>query len=161
MALDKERIKSAHTYHTYANESHASQNLLHSSDSVNSDQDKSKPHYVYLKFVPANRPQSQTSISVASEHTNPDYLTISNSLRSSICSGYPVLRGSHSRIVHNAEIFTKHFGSVTLEQQRRSRSFRRKKDWLGRWTEANIVRDRLMKDMANAQKKTSTQSAPI
>ena len=33
---------------------------------------------------------------------------------------------------------------------------RRKKDWLGKWTEANIIRDRLYKDILEAQKKPST-----
>jgi len=160
MALQKKCIENAQISYTVVNGSHASQNLPHSFVSINSDRDKNKPHYVYLKFVPSNRPQLQTNISVASGNPKPDYLTISNSLRSSICSGYPILRGSHSRIVHNAEISKEHFESVTLEQQRHSQSFRRKKDWLGRWTEANIVRDRLMKDMINAQKKTSAASAP-
>ena len=156
MALQKKCIENAQISHTVVN---ASQNLRHSLVSINSDRDKNNSHYVYLKFVPSNRPQSETNMSVASENPKPDYLTISNSLRSSICSGYPVLRGSHSKIVHNAQIFKEHFESVALEQQRHSQSFRRKKDWLGRWTEANIVRDRLMKDMVNAQKKTSAASA--
>ena len=123
---------------------------------ISSGQNKDQPHYIYLKYVPSDRSPPKTSASVAPDPINPDYLLMSTSLRSSICAGYPVVRGSHSRIVHNAQIFQEHFRNIKSEEQSRSRSFRRKKDWLGRWTEANIVRDRLMKDMINAQKKTGT-----
>ena len=157
MATDKQRIMSARLNNsTTVDGSRTTENFQSTSVLMNRGQEKNQPHYIYLKYGPKEPSQSKRSISVESNRTNPDYLIMSSSLRSSICSGFPIVRGSHSRIVHNERIFQEHFENVKSDEQRRSRSFRRKKDWLGRWTEANIVRDRLMKEMVNAQKKTST-----
>jgi hypothetical protein len=79
--------------------------------------------------------------------SNPDYTKISNDLRTTVCRGAPVQRRSHSKTVHNEEIFQDH--------EEKSNLYRRKKDWLGRWTEANIIRDRLYKSILEAQKKTT------
>ena len=88
--------------------------------------------------------RSQSMIAVS----NDDYSKISNDLRSSICYGHPVQRASHSKAIHNRHVFDK-------EKVESSSTHRRRKDWLGRWTEANIIRDRLYKNIADSQKKSN------
>ncbi|CAF1194928.1 unnamed protein product [Rotaria sp. Silwood1] len=158
MASEKNSIKKGCIHHTGGNESQLQDNLRRQSSSSNTNTNNN---------VPRSRSQSTTDVDTTANPSsnpnptpNPDYLTISSHLRSSICFGYPVLRGSHTKIVHNPYIFKLHFETVALEQQRNPHSFRRKKDWLGRWTEANIVRNRLLKEMVAAQKKTSASGAP-
>ena len=83
--------------------------------------------------------------------SNPDYTTMSNNLRSAVCYGHPVERRSHTKTVHSDEVFNRR-GANTFDS-----AHRRTKDWLGRWTEANIIRDRLYKDtLATPKKKSST-----
>lgn len=100
-----------------------------------------------LEYVNIRRPtpiyrRSQSTVSLHS-----DYNKISNDLRDTVCHGHPISRGSHTKMVHNAQVFAE--GSAPSVH-------RRKKDWLGRWTEANIIRDRLYKNINEAQKKSSS-----
>ncbi|CAF3236052.1 unnamed protein product [Rotaria socialis] len=118
------------------------------SNSSSADRDNVKPQ---------SRPQSTIKV-VETVPIDPDYMIISGHLRSSVCFGYPVARSSHAKLVHNAQIFKEHFEMVASEQRRHPHSFRRKKDWLGRWTEANITRQRLVKELLEMQKKTTTPS---
>ena len=113
--------------------------LLADRDKV--QRDRNDLEYVNIKHpIPIYR----RSHSVSST-SNPDYSKISNDLRTAVCHGHPVQRRSHSKTVHNEEIFKDH--------QDRGNLHGRKKDWLGRWTEANIIRDRLFKSIAESQKK--------
>ncbi|CAF1477794.1 unnamed protein product [Adineta steineri] len=82
--------------------------------------------------------------------SDPDYEKLSNDLRSTVCRGKPVQRRSHTKTVHNEEIFKDFFKENT-----QSNLHRRKKDWLGRWMEADIIRDNLYKSMLQAKKKTT------
>lgn len=161
MASEKSLLVDASTDHDRVSASSIQQNLVDRSDLTTANQAQKEPQCITVKFVPSSRPQSKASAVSSSSvsTTNPDYLTISSYLRNSICFGYPVLRSSHSKAVHSADIFKEHFETVALERQRHPQSFRRKKDWLGRWTEANIVRDRLLKEMVEAQKKTPASGA--
>jgi hypothetical protein len=118
--------------------------LLADKDKV--ERDKNELQYVNIKQKTPISYRSQTSFA----STNPDYTKISNDLRSVVCHGHPVQRRSHSRTVHNEEIFKNYF-----QNKEQSSLYHRKKDWLGRWTEANIIRDRLYKDIAESQKKTT------
>ncbi|CAF1258188.1 unnamed protein product [Rotaria sordida] len=117
--------------------------LLSDKDKV--EHDKNESEYINIK---QNNPiyyRSQTTLS----SINPDYTKISNDLRSTVCHGHPVQRHSHSKTIHNKEIFKNH------QDNEQSNLYRRKKDWLARWTEANIIRDRLYKNILEAQKKTT------
>jgi hypothetical protein len=82
--------------------------------------------------------------------TNADYTKISNDLRNTVCHGYPVERRSHSKTIHNEQVFNSRH-----ENDQQTNIYRRRKDWLGRWTEANIVRDRLYKNALVNQKKST------
>ena len=98
-------------------------------------------------------PRQRTPISRRSQSvslpSNADYAKISNDLRSTVGRGHPVQRHSHSKTIHNEQVFQP-------TDEGKSNSYRRKKDWLGRWTEANIIRDRLFKSIAGAQKKSTS-----
>ncbi|CAF1180389.1 unnamed protein product [Rotaria sp. Silwood1] len=117
--------------------------LLLDKDKV--ERDKNDLEYVNIKQnIPIyRRPQTTFSSS------NPDYTKISNDLRCTVAHGYPVQRSSHSKTIHNQDIFKSH------QDDQQSNLYRRKKDWLARWTEANIIRDRLYKNILEAQKKTT------
>lgn len=114
-------------------------NLLADRNKV--EQDRNESEYVNIRRPTPIYRRSQSTISMKS-----DYKQISNDLRDNICHGHPVQRGSHSKMIHNARVFT---------PDQPSSSHRRKKDWLGRWTEANIIRDRLFKSISESQKKSS------
>lgn len=116
--------------------------LLADTDKV--QRDRNDLEYVNIKHP---TPIYRRSHSVSST-TNSDYSKISNDLRTVVCHGNPVQRRSHSKTVHNEEIFKDHQDGG---YQRNLHG--RKKDWLGRWTEANIIRDRLFKSIAESQKK--------
>jgi hypothetical protein len=108
------------------------------------ERDKNELEYVYIKRQTPIYPRPST----VSPSPNTDYNKISNDLRTTVCRGHPVQRRSHSKTVHNERIFQDH-----AQNGEYSPLNRRKKDWLGRWTEANIVRDRLYKQILEAQKK--------
>lgn len=133
------------------NESTRSENIRRPSNSSSSGQ-KENPSETL--------PQPQTSV-IRTVDINPDYMEMSSYLRSSICFGYPVLRASHSKAVHNAQVFKEHREMMASEQKQTQRSCRRRKDWLGRWTEANIIRERLLKEMLAAEKKPSSTSGAV
>ncbi|CAF1365056.1 unnamed protein product [Rotaria magnacalcarata] len=149
MASENNSIRDNRAHSTDSKGSQLQENVRRPSNSSSADRDNVKPQ---------SRPQSMIKV-VETVQINPDYMTISGHLRSSICFGYPVARSSHAKLVHNAQIFKEHFEMVASEQRRHPHSFRRKKDWLGRWTEANITRQRLVKELLEAQKKTTTPSA--
>ena len=115
--------------------------LLADKDKV--DRDRNDSEYVNIKqrTISYQHPPMTTP----PPPSNPDYAKISNDLRTTVCRGHPVQRKSHSKTVHNGEVFE--------DVETKSNLHRRKKDWLGRWTEANIIRDRLYKSILEAQKK--------
>lgn len=106
------------------------------------ERDRNDSEYVNIRRpTPMIYRRSQSTISMKT-----DYNQISNDLRDTVCHGHPVERGSHTKMVHNQQVFT---------PGQTGSSHRRKKDWLGRWTEANIIRDRLFKNISDAKKKSS------
>lgn len=111
------------------------------------DQDRRDLEYV----APRQRTPIYRRSQSVSLPSDPDYTKISNDLRSTVCRGHPVERRSHSKTIHNEQVFQGRRGSGD-----EAHSYRRKKDWLGRWTEANIIRDRLFKNIAGAQKKSTS-----
>ena len=115
------------------------------SDRNKVESDKNELEYINIKkYQPVYR-RAQTTI----PSTNPDYTKISNDLRCCINHGHPVQRCSHSKTVHNEQIFKDH------QDDKQVHLYRRRKDWLARWTEANIIRDRLYKSILESQKKSS------
>jgi hypothetical protein len=142
-------------YYTEVNGYQVPQNIRHRfrsiitaellSDKDKVERDKNDLEYVNIKQKTPIYYRPQTTFLT----TNPDYTKISNDLRTTVCPGHPVERRSHSKTVHNGEIFKDH------QDDKQSNLYRRKKDWLGRWTEANIIRDRLYKNIVEAQKKTT------
>jgi len=167
-SLDMNPIEDNRIYFADVNGYRVPQNVRHRFRSVITDElladkskverDKNETHYADIKYVPSTIHRPKTA--VVAVDPNPDYTRISNDLRSSICHGYPVSHcGSHTKTVHNAHLFKEHFEAVALEKKKQIHSFGRKKDWLGRWTEANLVRARLTKDFLDAQKKTTIGSA--
>ena len=154
--FDSNPILDEGDYYTNVNGYHVPQNIHHRFRSSVTSQllaDRGKVDRDQQEFdrarvrptVPVYR-RSQPLIS------DPDYTKISNDLRSAVCYGHPVERRSHTKTVHSSEVFNRRdadtFGSA----------FRRKKDWLGRWTEANIIRDRLYKDTLGSQKKKKSSA---
>jgi hypothetical protein len=143
-------------YYTEVNGYQVPQNIRHRfrsiitaellSDKNKVERDKNDFEYVNIKKKTPiyHRPQT------IHPSSNSDYTKISNDLRTTVCRGHPVQRRSHSKTVHNEEIFKDH-----EENDKKTNLYRRKKDWLGRWTEANIIRDRLYKNIVEAQKKTT------
>jgi len=143
-------------YYTEVNGYQVPQNIRHRfrsiitaellSDKDKVERDKNDFEYVNIKKKTPiyHRPQTIRPSS------NSDYTKISNDLRTTVCRGHPVQRRSHSKTVHNEEIFKDH-----EENDKKTNLYRRKKDWLGRWTEANIIRDRLYKNILEVQKKTT------
>ena len=105
------------------------------------ERDRNDAEYVNIRRPTPIYHRSQSTLTPKS-----DYSQISNDLRNSVCHGHPVERGSHSKMVHHGGVFS---------ADHTASPHRRKKDWLGRWTEANIIRDRLYKNIAEAQKKPS------
>jgi hypothetical protein len=143
-------------YYTEVNGYQVPQNIRHRfrsaitsellSDKDKVQRDKNDLEYVNIRKKTPTHQRSQTTFSIS----NPDYTKISNDLRTVVCRGHPVQRRSHSKTVHNDEIFKNHY-----QDGKHPNLHGRKKDWLGRWTEANIVRDRLYKEILEAQKKTT------
>jgi hypothetical protein len=119
--------------------------LLSDTDKV--ERDKNELAYVNIKQKHPIYHRSQTTLSPISD---PDYTKLSNDLRTVVCRGNPVQRVSHTKTVHNEDIFKDYF-----QDDKQPNLYRRKKDWLGRWTEANIVRDRLYKNILEAKKKAT------
>ncbi|CAF2553573.1 unnamed protein product [Rotaria sp. Silwood2] len=142
-------------YYTDVNGYQVPQNIRHRFRSIITDEllsdkdkverDKNEFEYVNVKQNTSiyHRPQT-TFLS-----SNPDYTKISNDLRCTVAHGHPVQRHSHSKTVHSDDIFKNH------QDDKQSSLYRRKKDWLARWTEANIIRDNLYKSILEAQKKTT------
>jgi hypothetical protein len=140
-------------YYTEVNGYQVPQNICHRfrsfitaellSDKDKVERDRNDSEYVNIK----RRTSSCQRPSTTFTSSNPDYTKISNDLRTTICRGHPVQRKSHSKTVHNGDIFQ--------DNEIKSNLYGRKKDWLGRWTEANIIRDRLYKSILEAQKKTT------
>jgi len=86
------------------------------------------------------------------KHTT--YYNLSNFLRHSVSHGYPDLMAkSTKQRVHNAAVSKEYLDDP--ENYRLAN--RRKKDWLGKWTELNVIRERLYKGLAdiNAEKEKS------
>lgn len=143
-------------YYTEVNGYHVPQNIRHRFRSnitaqLLADKDKVQRDRNDLEYVNIKRPKPvyrRSSSSTTTISSNSDYTKISNDLRTAFCRGHPVQRRSHSKTVHNGEIFIDHQSN---DQQTNLHG--RKKDWLGRWTEANIIRDRLFKSINEAQKK--------
>ena len=141
-------------YYTEVNGYQVPQNIRHRfrsnitaellSDQNKVERDRNNLAYVNIKQKTPIYQRPQTTF----EPMNPDYSKISNDLRTTVCRGHPVQRRSHSKTVHNADIFQNH-----QQEEKYSNLYRRKKDWLGQWTEANIIRDRLYKSILEAQKK--------
>ncbi|CAF0772164.1 unnamed protein product [Adineta ricciae] len=117
--------------------------LLADRDKV--ERDKDELLYANVKQRPPAYQQRQPE---QPKTTDPDYATLSNDLRSTVCRGIPVQRRSHTKTVHNEDIFKEYF-----QDDHQPSVHRRRKDWLGRWTEANIVRDRLYKSILESKKK--------
>lgn len=118
--------------------------LLSDRDKV--ERDRNELAYVNIKQYRRTPP---IVVQQQPQPINPDYSKISSDLRTVVCRGHPVQRGSHSKMVHNAEIFK----DLQQDDDKHGNLHRRKKDWLGKWTEANIIRDRLYKSILEAQKK--------
>jgi hypothetical protein len=145
-------------YYTEVNGYQVPQNIRHRfrstitaellSDKDKVERDKNDLEYVIIKKQIPIYHRSQITL----PSSNSDYTKMSNDLRTTVCHGHPVQRRSHSKTVHNEEIFKDYD-----EHDKKLNLYRRKKDWLGRWTEANIIRDRLYKNILEAQKKTTTQ----
>lgn len=141
-------------YYTDVNGYQVPQNIRHRfrsniTSQLLADRDKVQRDQNDLEYVNIKQPTPiyRRSLSVCST-SNSDYSKISTDLRTAVCHGHPVQRRSHSKTVHNDEIFK------DREDSARQKSLHgRKKDWLGRWTEANIIRDRLFKSIAESQKK--------
>jgi len=143
-------------YYTEVNGYQVPQNIRHRfrstitaellSDKDKVERDKNDLEYVIIKKQIPIYHRSQIIL----PSSNPDYTKMSNDLRTTVCHGHPVQRRSHSKTVHNEEIFKDYD-----ENDKKLNLYRRKKDWLGRWTEANIIRDRLYKNILEAQKKTT------
>lgn len=145
-------------YYTEINGYQIPQNIRHRFRSnitaqLLSDRDKVERDKNELAYVNIKQRHRTTPIIVEQPQTviNTDYSKISNDLRTVVCRGHPVQRSSHSKMVHNANIF-----KDLQADDKHGNLHRRKKDWLGKWTEANIIRDRLYKDILEAQKKPST-----
>lgn len=140
-------------YFTEINGIQVPQNICHRfrtkiTTSLLADLDKVARDQPYEESLNAVQPvpvyrRAQTAMTTG----NDDYAKISRDLRSSICYGHPVERSSHTKMTHNKNIFDKSAAS--------NNAYRRKKDWLGKWTEANIVRERLYKNVTST-KKSST-----
>ncbi len=145
-------------YYTEVNGYQVPQNIRHRfrsaitsellSDTVKVERDRNDLEYVNIKHKTPLYQRSQTTFSIS--NPNPDYSKISNDLRTVVCRGHPVERRSHSKTVHNEQIFKDQY-----QDNKKPNLHRRKKDWLGKWTEANIIRDRLYKEILEAQKKTT------
>ena len=153
-SYDVDPVMDEGDYYTEVNGYQVPQNIRHRfrstitsellSDKDKVERDRNELQYVNIKQQTPIYRRSQTTF----ESSNPDYSKISNDLRSAVCNGHPVQRRSHSKTVHNAEIFKED------RQNEHERNLHgRKKDWLGRWTEANMIRDRLYKSILEAQKK--------
>lgn len=150
---NKDQIIDEGEYYTNVNGYVIPQNIRHRfrsmitsellSDKDKVERDRNELEYVNIKQRTPVYRRPQTTLS----SSNPDYTKISNDLRSTVCHGHPVQRRSHSKTVHNDGIFQNRY------EDQQSEAYRRKKDWLARWTEANIVRDRLYKSILEAQKK--------
>lgn len=117
--------------------------LLADADKV--ERDKNDFQYVNIREKTPVYHRPRTSLPSA----NPDYTKISNDLRYTVARGHPVQRQSHSKTTHNKEIFE------NRETGECSDLHRRKKDWLARWTEANIIRSQLYKNILESQKKAT------
>lgn len=140
-------------YYTDVNGYQVPQNIRHRFRSaitaeLLADTDKVQRDRNDLEYVNVKRRSTPSYQRAPSTPPATDYAKISNDLRTTVCRGHPVKRRSHSKTVHNAEIFKSH-----QAEEEYSNLHRRKKDWLGRWTEANIIRDRLFKSILEAQKK--------
>lgn len=160
-ALDFNPIIDEGDYYTDVNGYQVPQNIRHRFRSnitaqLLSDKDKVTRDRLDSDYENIKKRSSSLTISHRSQtalpSSNPDYTKISNDLRTTVCRGHPVERRSHSKTVHNEEIFK---GYEQENNNKHSNLYRRKKDWLGRWTEANIIRDRLYKNIVEAQKKTT------
>lgn len=144
-------------YYTEVNGYHVPQNIRHRfrsnitaqllADKDKVQRDRNDLEYVNIKRSTPIYRHSSSSMTTMST-SNSDYTKISTDLRTAVCPGHPVQRRSHSKTVHNDEIFK---NNQSNGQQ--THLHNRKKDWLGRWTEANIIRDRLYKSINEAQKK--------
>jgi len=143
-------------YYTEVNGYQVPQNIRHRfrslitsellSDKAKVEHDKNELEYVNIKQRTPIYHRSQTNL----PKSDPDYAKLSSDLRTTVCRGNPVQRRSHSKTVHNEDIFKNHF-----QDNKDPSLYRRNKDWLGRWTEANIVRDRLYKNILEAKKKAT------
>ncbi len=143
-------------YYTEVNGYQVPQNIRHRfrsfkiaellSDKDKVERDRNDSEYVNIK----QRTLAYEHPPTIFPSSNPDYTKISNDLRTTVCRGHPVQRRSHSKTIHNADIF-----QDNQVNEEKSNLYRRKKDWLGRWTEANIVRDRLYKNILEAKKKAT------
>ncbi|UJR08907.1 hypothetical protein I4U23_013161 [Adineta vaga] len=142
-------------YYTNVNGYEVPQNIRHRfrstitsellSDKDKVERDKNELLYTNSRQrTPAFYHQPKQTVAVS----DPDYAKLSNDLRSTVCRGIPVQRRSHTKTVHNEDIFKEYF-----QDDQPGSIHRRKKDWLGRWTEANIVRDRLYKSILESKKK--------
>jgi hypothetical protein len=74
------------------------------SDEDKVERDKNDLEYVNIKQKTPIFHRPQTTLLT----TNPDHTKISNDLRTIVCRDHPVERRSHSKTVHNGEIFTDH-----------------------------------------------------
>ncbi|CAF1618461.1 unnamed protein product [Rotaria magnacalcarata] len=149
----KDIINDDGDYYTDVNGYQVPQNIRHRFRSkitteLLADKNKVEHDKHTLESINAKQPtpiyrRSQTTLT----RSNSDYAKISNDLRYTVAHGNPVERQSHSKTVHNQELFK------NLQDDNKFNPNRRRKDWLARWTEANIVRDRLYKSILEAQKK--------
>lgn len=119
----------------------------------------------YIKNDEEIAARAKTSRSIDGEENNNEglsdsvatYYDLSNHLRYTVSRGYPkTVRTSHKEDVHNLEL-TKMFFS---DKDNLDSPYRRKKDWLSKWTEANILRERVFKSLGNFEaEKAKTNNA--
>ena len=87
-----------------------------------------------------------------------DYYDIGNYIRHTVCHGYPtVYRKSTKELDYNEDINKNYLSDIKNIDSR----YRRKKDWLGKWTEQTFITAEIQKKLsiANSERlKTKSES---